>query len=93
MKEAVIAYFVSRSTDLLNSKAWEALSESPKLMSELMKEMSKRIKIDTRFSGRGESMSVIELRKKLGEKGLDLDGSKEILVSRFQESNKRQRTE
>ena len=93
IKEAAIAFFVARSKDLLQSEGWEALSESPKLMSELMKEMSKRIKIDTRFSGRGESMSVIELRKKLGEKGLDLDGSKEILVSRLEESNKRQRTE
>ena len=40
-------------------------------------------------------MSVDELRKALDENGLDVDGSKEMLVSRLDESNsnKRQRTE
>ena len=40
-------------------------------------------------------MSVNELRKALDEKDLDVDGSKEMLVSRLGESNanKRQRTE
>ena len=93
IKEAAIAFFVARSKDLLQSEGWEALSESPKLVAELIKEISNRMDTDTRFDGRGESMSVIELRKKLGEEGLDLDGSKEILVSRLEESNKRQRTE
>ena len=93
IKEAAIAYFVARSKDLLQSKAWSTLKESPELMAELMKEMSEQLNVDTRFDGRVGSMSVIRLRKKLSEEGLDLDGSKEILVSRLEEYTKMQRTE
>lgn len=39
-----------------------------------------------------EDMSVTELRKELGKRGLDVDGSKQALVSRFQEA-KRRRTD
>ena len=94
IKEAAIAFFIARSKDLLHSESTrEVFKDSPELMAELMEEMSNRMDTDTRFDGREGSMSVIELRKKLGEEGLDLDGSKEILVTRLEESNKRQRTE
>jgi len=42
LKEAAMSYFVFRSADLLNSATQEKLSESPGLLIELMKEMSKR---------------------------------------------------
>ena len=69
----------------------EQLKESPKLLFELMAEISKSSKGDKRFVSKESSTSVDELRKKLHEKGLEVDGSK--LISRLQESNKRQRTE
>ena len=56
-------------------------------------EMSKRVDTDTRFSEYG-NLSVNELRKRLADEELDIDGSKEMLVSRLTESaKKRQRTE
>ena len=51
--------------------------------------------IDTRFDEFG-NLSVSELRKRLADDDLDIDGSKEMLVSRLNESEsakKRQRTE
>ena len=93
LKEAAMSYFVTRATDLLNSETREKLSESPDLLIELMTEMSKRNDTDTRF-GEYSNLSVSELRKRLVDEELDIDGSKESLVSRLQESaKKRQRTE
>ena len=94
LKEHVTNYFVSRSADLIGSEHLEKLKESPKIMSELMKELSTRMNNDPRFVITPErNMPVNELRKKLSEEGLDVDGSKEMLLSRLNESNKRQRTE
>ena len=93
LKEAAMSYFVTRSADLLNSATQEKLSESPGLLIELMKEMSKRNDTDTRFDEYG-NLSVNDLRKRLIAEELDIDGSKESLVSRLKESaKKRQRTE
>jgi len=93
LKEAAISFFVARATDLLNSETREKLSESPGLLIELMTEMSKRNDTDTRF-GEYSNLSVNDLRKRLADDELDIDGSKESLVSRLQESaKKRQRTE
>jgi hypothetical protein len=43
-------------------------------------------------NNREEDTCVTELRNKLGKRGLDVDGSKQALVSRFQEA-KRKRTD
>lgn len=93
LKEAAMSYFLARAKDLLNSETREKLSETPGLMVELMTEMSNRNDIDTRFDEYG-NLSVTDLRKKLIEEELDIDGSKEMLVSRLTESaKKKQRTE
>ena len=91
LKEQAVAYFVSRPEDILNSDSSKQLKESPKLLTELMLEVSKSSNGD-RFVD-SKYQLVDELRRQLHEKGLDTDGSKEMLVSRLQESNKRQRTE
>ena len=39
------------------------------------------------------NLTVTKLRTRLGQEGLDVDGSKETLISRLNESNKRKRTE
>lgn len=93
LKEQATAYFVSRSKDILNHESSKELKESPKLLTELMREIYETANIDSRFDNSGRNMSVDELRKKLDEKDLDVDGSKEMLVSRLEESNKRQRIE
>jgi hypothetical protein len=60
------------------------LNKSPKLLRELLIEKDK-----TQF---GEKSSF-ELRNELGKRGLDVDGSKKMLLSRLEDWNKRQRTE
>ena len=90
LKEHAVSYFVARAPDLINSGHMELLNQSPKLMNELMVEVSTSLTNDSRFGNTGRNMSVNELRKTLDEQGLDVDGSKKMLVSRYQE-NKRQR--
>ena len=77
--------------DLMNSECTLELRESPRLMEEMMVAMSSSGD-DPRFSNTGVNMTVNELRKKLDKKGMDVDGSKEVLIGRYQESNKRQKT-
>lgn len=95
LKEYVTSYIVARATDFMfmNSEWTKKLSDAPRLMHELMLEMSMRLNNDSRFDSTGRSMSVSELRTKLHEKGLDVDGSKTTLISRLQGSNKRQKTD
>mmetsp|Transcript_931 Transcript_931/g.2003 ORF Transcript_931/g.2003 Transcript_931/m.2003 type:complete len:395 (+) Transcript_931:38-1222(+) len=95
LKEYVTSYIVARATDFMfmNSEWTKKLSESPWLMHELMLEISMRLNNDSRFDSTGRNMSVSELRTKLHEKGLDVDGSKTTLISRLQGSNKRQKTD
>jgi len=92
LKEQATACFVSRSEDVLNSESSKYLKESPKLLTELMMEISKSANKATSF-GDGRNVSVNDLREQLHEKGLDVDGSKEMLIARLETSNKRQRTE
>ena len=91
LKEQATNYFVSRAADLMNSECTLELRESPRLMEEMMMAMSSSGD-DPRFSNTGVNMTVNELRKKLDKKGMDVDGSKEVLIGRYQESNKRQKT-
>ncbi|KAL9187250.1 hypothetical protein ACHAXT_001353 [Thalassiosira profunda] len=88
LKEHATNYCSVMMKDILNHESSTKLTESPKLLSELMVAFSST-EPDDRF---GEtSMTVSELRDKLEEKGLDLDGSREMLVSRLNAANKRQR--
>lgn len=84
---------MARAADLVDSKWSKELNESPRIMNELVKEISTRLANDPRFNDTGMSMTVNELRKNLHKKDLDVDGSKEMLISRLNESNNRQRTE
>jgi len=90
LKEQATAYFASRSADILKCESSKLLKESPKLLTELLIEASKSSN-ESHFSG--GNASVDEMRKKLHARGLGVDGSKETLISRLQESNKRQRME
>ncbi|KAL9187271.1 hypothetical protein ACHAXT_001374 [Thalassiosira profunda] len=87
IKEYAMALFRLRPKDFLSNGR---LTESPSLMQELLVASSDN---DERLGGTAKAMSVDELRKALHEKGLDVDGSKEMLVARLQDSNKRQRAE
>lgn len=90
LKDYALAYFSSRLRDMLNHKSSKELDSSPELMREIM--FANSIDQANPFHD-ASKLSVDELRKKLNDQGMDVDGSKEVLASRLQESNKRQRTE
>ena len=82
LKEYAISYFRLHSLEILKSEHSRRLRESGEVLSEIMILM---------VGGNG-GMTATELRKELGKRGLDVDGSKETLAARL-ESAKRQRTE
>ncbi len=86
LKEYALSYAATLPEDLVNSMSFRELSESPELMTELMMEMTRLpATIDKRYGNAVRNMTVNELRKKLNEMGLDVDGSKEMLISRYQD--------
>ncbi|KAL7553270.1 hypothetical protein ACHAWF_016525 [Thalassiosira exigua] len=92
LKECALSVCTARAVDIFDHDCFQKLKESPRLMEEFMREVAKASNNNDRFDD-GSSTSVNSLRKQLREKGLDIDGSKEMLISRLQGSNKRRRTE
>ena len=83
LKEYAISYFLLHAKEILNSGYSRCLRESGELLSEIIKLMADK----------GEDgMDVNELRVELSKRELDVDGSKEALMSRLKEA-KRQRTD
>ena len=89
LKEEATCFFLSRLEDILDSSASKKLKESTMLMTELMMEMARDAKSNNCFDSM-QSSSVGKLREKLCEKGLDFDGSKQMLISCLRESNIRE---
>ena len=85
LKEYAISFFSVHCREVLKSESSKCLRESGELLSEIMLLMNP----DNEDS---EDMDVNELRKELGKRKLDVDGSKDALISRLEEA-KRQRTE
>ena len=84
-------YFVTNAQDVMASDGYEQVTESPAIMREMMAAMAagnkKRSAGSPDAEGRDyKRMRVATLRQKLDEKGLDVDGSKEMLVSRLKEA-------
>ncbi|KAL7529113.1 hypothetical protein ACHAWF_002844 [Thalassiosira exigua] len=92
LKEYALSVCTARAMDILDHDCFQKLKESPRLMEELMRELAKASNNNDRFDD-GSSTSVNSLRKQLREKSLDMDGSKEMLISRLQGSNKRRKNE
>jgi len=93
LKEQAALYFILRSPSLLRSAHFECkLKESPELMAELMSELIKEMSDYIEETG-NKNTRVNELRNELARLGLDVDGSKEILMSRLQSSKKKSREE
>eukprot|EP00956_Cyclotella_meneghiniana_P011027 scaffold15443_cov50-Cyclotella_meneghiniana.AAC.6 len=82
LKEYAISYFLLDPKRILKSEHSKRLRESGEVLSEIMMLMADE----------EGGMTVTELRKELGKRDLDVDGSKETLAARL-EIAKRQRTE
>ena len=92
LKEAAIDFFLSNSEAVIASGGYAKVKESPGIMHELVAAMSNGKKKLAAPSGPDdrdyEQMSVSQLRKKLYDKGFDLDGSREALISRLEEADR-----
>jgi hypothetical protein len=80
LKEYALSYFVLHCKEVLKSEHSKILCESAELLKEII--------LLTGLGGdiAAEGMGVAELRKELGKRKLDYDGSKEALVSRLEEA-------
>ena len=90
LKEAAINHFVANSEAVMATDGYELLAESPAILKELVAAMSagnnKKWPVGdlSTVGGAYKDMCVAALRVKLDEKGLDVDGSKEMLVARLE---------
>jgi hypothetical protein len=81
LEEYATSFFLLHFRELLRSDHSERLRESGELLSEIMLLMSDAHENE-------EAMTVTELRKELGKRELDVDGTKETLVSRLKEAKR-----
>ena len=93
LKEAAMDYFVANVEAVMASAGYEQVVESPAIMREMMAAMaagSKKRSAESADHAEGRDykrMRVATLRQKLDEKGLDVDGSKEMLMSTLEEAD------
>ena len=78
LKEYAISYFTSRAKDVFASESSAKLKESAELMQDIILAMAD---LPNKLNG-FEYTTVNQLRKMLHEEELDVDGPKEILVTR-----------
>jgi hypothetical protein len=83
LKEYALSYFVLHCKDVLKSEDSKILRESGELLSEII------ILTGSSSDVGVGSMGVAQLRKELGKRKLDVDGSKDALVSRLEEAKRR----
>ncbi|KAL7508083.1 hypothetical protein ACHAXN_005168 [Cyclotella atomus] len=84
LKEHAITFFLLNPHDVLRSEHSKQLRESGELMSEMLILVSNA-------NDQEATMSVAQLRKELGKRKLDVDGSKEALVARLEEAKRQRR--
>jgi len=90
LKEAGMNFFMANSEAVMGSAGYADLKESPDILNELMVALvgSKKRSAHSGPDNRDyKSMCVSTLRQKLDGKGLDVDGSKEMLISRLEEAD------
>ena len=79
LKEYATAFFVARTRDVVAREEYGRLKESPALLTELLLVLSD----DARDVAPEGGATVDELRRKLAERGEDVDGTKEVLEARW----------
>lgn len=83
----MIDFFVAHAEDVRKHPSFQKVKESASILDELLEAlMSKRILRSFSTSDDDvdyESMGVNLLRRKLSERGMDIDGSREMLIRRL----------
>mmetsp|Transcript_3191 Transcript_3191/g.8149 ORF Transcript_3191/g.8149 Transcript_3191/m.8149 type:complete len:119 (-) Transcript_3191:436-792(-) len=86
LKEYALSYFVTRARDVFKTESCESIRQCPRLLEEVMMAMQTSLEYaDKRFGDTHRLLSVNELRGELNDLGLDMDGSREMLVRRLGE--------
>jgi len=81
LHEETIEYISKNISLVMESDEWKKLEKSPKLMSDLLHCFSQKKPISA-IAG----MRVVELRQKLDDMGLDVDGNRKMLVDRLEKA-------
>ena len=81
LKEYAISFFIVHHQEVLKSKYLDQLKQSGELMSEIMLLMGSE----------SDKTNVNELRKELKKRELDIDGSRDVLVSGLNEAKLQRR--
>ena len=86
LKEAVIDFVVENGQDIIGKVSFDDVPGS--MITDILTATT-REKKKSANSGEGDlsTMRVSELRKKLDEKGLDVDGSREAMIARLKEQS------
>ena len=89
LKEAVIDFVVERSKDIIGKVSFVDVPGS--IITDILTAVARGKNEDTTTDGGNEeecsTMRVSELREKLDEKGLDVDGSREAMIARLKEQS------
>jgi hypothetical protein len=95
LKEAATNFILENAVDVLKSDAFKSMPGDKSLMSEILMGVARNNKQSSGAKPNDyEAMSVNELRVRLYDRKLDIDGSREMLVARLNGvANKRKREE
>ena len=87
LKEAVIDFAIENGQDIIGKVSFDNVPGS--MMTDLLTAVTRKEKKKSANSGEDDlnTMRVSELRKKLDEKGLDVDGSREAMIARLKEQS------
>ena len=80
LKEQAMNLIVDNYSKVKATSGWKQLRESSSLLTEVLDNMSGEA---INKGDAGEKMGVSELRKRLASRGLDADGTREMLVKRL----------
>ena len=91
LKEAATSYILAKLKDVRKTDGYAKLKESPDVLEELLiaaaEANEKRPASPNPDERDPKRLCVAALRSELNNKGLDVDGSREMLVSRLEEAN------
>lgn len=85
LNEQCMQVFISNKESYIESEGWGVIEQSPGLACELLKFVSTTEKMIAWDKSKVETFDVATLLMRLEEAGLDLDGSREILIDRLKE--------
>lgn len=83
LKEAAIAFITDNAREVLASNTFESVLQAGEISREVIMAMVNR---QEQYGHRWDRISVNDLRLELLERGMDLDGSREMMLNRLKEA-------